>query len=79
MKCRCDLIGFDTLTWHWWLIYGQPSPEDLIRALLASPGVKLVLEVERAKYSDLSLKPCMSFIPYALVFWVHWTPMEVEV
>ena len=26
-----------------------------------------------------SLQPCMSFIPYALVFGVHWTPMEVEV
>ncbi len=26
-----------------------------------------------------SFQPCMSFIPYALVFGLHWTPMEVEV
>ncbi len=37
VKCRCELIGH-TLFWnHWLLRYGQTGPQDLLRALLASP------------------------------------------
>ncbi len=41
MKCRCELIGHTLLSDHWLLRYGQTSPEDLFRALLASPRAKL--------------------------------------
>ncbi len=42
MKCRYKLMGHTFLWDHWWLGYGQPSPQDLFRPKEAGPGVKLL-------------------------------------
>ena len=52
-------------------------------AVLSTSSQKVIIRISKPMVHLIlhhnSLQPCMSFIPYALVFGVHWTPMEVEV
>ncbi len=55
------------------------SHSEVIEAFGVWKDPTTPVTLEFLKIPEMSLQPCKSFIPYALVFGVHWTPIEVKV
>ena len=58
--------------------HSVPSSTVIAESALSTSSQKVVIGISKPMFHlILHLQPCLSFIPYALVFGVHWTPVEV--